>query len=187
MERGENSLKEFDYSEYYRNVQHDILELKQEYPFTKMVIIPLVNPGAVELNVIAVNKTLISEFNAQENDLKGEYSKEIKVVIPYDYKDNGCKIYGASWIELEKIPQKNHHFNGEDKENGNYLFCVGVPQSFRNLKNVILENVRTAERMMIAYENFQRGITTKVELIEYSHGEEGKNEYNRNRKRYQTI
>ena len=41
--------------------------------------------------------------------------------------------------------------------------------------------------MMIAYESFQRGITNKVDLIAYSHGEEGKNEFDRNRKRYRTI
>ena len=105
--------------------------------------------------------------------------------MPYDYTRNGCNIYGASWIDLEKIPPKDHHFNG--KENGKYLFCVGVPQSFIHLKNVLLENVRTAENMMIAYESYQREITKKVNLIAYSHGEKGENEYNRNRKQYRTM
>lgn len=73
---------------------------------------------------------------------------------------------------MKKIPFKDQHFNG--KENGKFLFCVGVPQSFSILKNVVLENVRTAESMMIAYESYQRKITDKVELIAYSHGEEGK-------------
>ena len=40
---------------------------------------------------------------------------------------------------------------------------------------------------MIAYESYQRGITNKVDLIAYSHGEEGKNEYSRNRKTYVGI
>lgn len=185
MVHGENKLTGFDYNEYYKNAQEDIMELIQEYPFTKRVIIPSVIPEPIILNVVAVNNGLIHECNAQENDFKGEYSKELKIIIPYDYTRNGCKIYGASWIDLEKIPQKDHHFNG--KENGKYLFCVGVPQSFIHLKNVILENVRTAESMMIAYESYQRGMTNKVDLIAYSHGEEGKNEYSRNRKRYRTI
>ncbi len=34
---------------------------------------------------------------------------------------------------------------------------------------MLLENVRTAESMMIAYESYQRGITKKVNLIAYSH------------------
>ena len=178
-------LTEFNYKEYFQKAQKDIGELAQEYPFTKRVIIPSVNPEPIVLNVVAVNAMLISECNAQEIDFKGEYSKELKVVLPYDYMKNGCKIYGASWIDLGRIPEKDHHFNG--KENGKYLFCVGVPKSFAYLKNVLLENVRTAENMMIAYESYQRGLTKKVELIAYSHGMEGMNEYNRNRKRYRNV
>ena len=168
MVHGENNLTGLDYNEYYQNVQADITELIQEYPFTKRVIIPVVIPEPIILNVVAVNIGIIRECNAQEKDFKGAYSKELKIVIPYDYRRNGCKIYGASWIDLGKIPPKDHHFNG--KENGKYLFCVGVPQSFMHLKNVLLENVRTAENMMIAYESYQRGITNKVDLIAYSHG-----------------
>lgn len=185
MVRGENKLTKFDYSEYYQKVQEDIMELIQEYPFTKRVIIPSVIPKPIVLNVVAANIRLIRECHAEEIDFKGEFSKELKVVIPYDYMRNGCKIYGASWIDLEKIPQNDHHFNGQ--ENDKYLFCVGIPQSFVHLKNVLLENVRTAENMMIAYESYQRGITKQVELIAYSHGEKGKDEYNRNRKRYRTM
>lgn len=185
MVHGESVLLESDYKEYYQKAQKDIMELKREYPFTKVVIIPSVKPGPIVLNVVAANARLINECNAKENDFKGEYSRELKIVMPYDYNRNGCKIYGASWLDLKKIPKRDHHFNG--KENDKYLFCVGVPQSFVHLKNVLLENVRTAENMMIAYECYQRGITKKVELIAYSHGEEGKNEYKRNRKRYRTL
>ena len=115
------------------------MELIEEYPFTNSVITPSAIPEPIILNVVAVNIGLIGECNAQENDFKGEYSKELKIIIPYDYTRNGCKIYGASWIDLEKIPQKDYHFIG--KENGKYLFCVGVPQSFILLNNVLLENV----------------------------------------------
>lgn len=38
MVHGENKLTEFDYNEYYKNAQEDIMELIQEYPFTKTVI-----------------------------------------------------------------------------------------------------------------------------------------------------
>lgn len=185
MVHGESKLRGFDYKEYYNKAQEDIMELKQEYPFTKKLIIPSVIPEPIILSVVAANTRLIRECNAKEIDFKGEFSKELKVIIPYDYMRNGCKIYGASWIDLEKIPKKDHHFNGKEKDK--YLFCVGVPQSFIHLKNVLLENVRTAENMMVAYESYQRGITKKVELIAYSHGDEGKNEYDRNRKQYRTM
>lgn len=177
-------MLEFEYNEYYKRAQEDIAELKQEYPFTRVVIIPSVKPKPIVLNVVAANIGLINECNAKEIDFKGEFSRELKIVMPYDYLRNGCKIYGASWLDLKKIPQEDYHFNG--KELDKYLFCVGVPQSFVHLKNVLLENVRTAENMLIAYENFQTGRTKKVELIAYSHGEEGTNEYIRNKKRYRT-
>lgn len=184
MVHGENVLLKLEYNKYYKKAQEDITELKQEYPFTRVVIIPSIKPEPIVLSVVAANIRLINECNAKEIDFKGEFSRELKIVMPYDYMRNGCKIYGASWLDLKKIPKKDHHFNG--KEQDKYLFCVGVPQSFVHLKNVLLENIRTAENMLIAYENFQRGRTKKVELIAYSHGEEGKNEYNRNRKRYGT-
>ena len=105
--------------------------------------------------------------------------------IPARYQDryqNGADELVLVFCDTEKKPHEQY----EDIKR-KYLFCVGVPQSFIYLKNVILENVRTAESMMIAYESYQRGITNKVDLIAYSHGEEGKNEYSRNRKRYRTI
>jgi len=173
------------YEKYYQKAQEDIRDLKKEYPFTKKVIIPFVNPEPIILSVVVVNIRLIRECNAKEIDFKGNYSKELEVVMPFDYIISGCQIYGASWIDPKKIPQKDYHFNGMKKEK--YIFCVGVPQSFVHFKNVLLENIRTAESMMIAYESYQRGITKKVELIAYSHGEVGKNEYNRNRKQYRTI
>ena len=96
MVHGENKLTEFDYNRYYQSAQEDIMELIQEYPFTKRVITPSAIPEPIILNVVAVNIGLIGECNAQENDFKGEYSKELKIVMPYDYTRNWCKIYGAS-------------------------------------------------------------------------------------------
>lgn len=177
-------MQRTDYKMYYKKAMNDIAELKQIYPFTKVVIIPSVEPKPIVLNVVAANILLINECIASEDDFKGEYSRELKIIMPYDYFVNGCKIYGGSWIDSKKIPQKDHHFNG--MENDKYLFCVGVPKSFEHLQNVLLENVRTAENMLVAYESFQCGKTKKVELLAYSHGEEGKNEYNQNRQRYRS-
>ena len=40
--------------------------------------------------------------------------------------------------------------------------------------------------MLIAYENFMRGNTKNVELIAYSHGKKGRDEYDRNRRKFRT-
>ena len=66
-------------------------------------------------------------------------------------------------------------------------FCVGVNKSFQTLNNVILENVKTAEHMLIAYEQVQKGITPRAKLIGYAHGDEGEREYERDRKRYRSL
>lgn len=175
MAHGVKRMSQFEYKKYCQKVRRDMEELKREYPFTKKILIPSVNPEPIRLDVVAANIRLIRECNAEENDFKGEYSRELKIIIPYDYTVNGCKIYGAPWIDLGKIPQKDLHFNG--KERDKFLFCLGVPQSYIRLKNVLLENVKTAENMLVAYESFQRGLTDRVELIAYAHGEEGKIEY----------
>ena len=59
-------------------------------------------------------------------------------------------------------------------------------ESFIYMQNVIIENVRTAENMLIAYEQFQKGFAEIVKLKAYSHGEKGKDEYRRDRKRFRT-
>ena len=89
---------------------YDIKELRKEYPFTKIVAYPYANPTKIELKVIAVNNRIIRECNAQADDFKGEFSKEIKVVIPFDYKNRGCDIYGGSWFDIDKIPFEDRHF-----------------------------------------------------------------------------
>ena len=65
MVHGENKLTEFDYNRYYQSAQEDIMELIQEYPFTKRVITPSAIPEPIILNVVAVNIGLIGECNAQ--------------------------------------------------------------------------------------------------------------------------
>lgn len=62
MVHGENKLTEFDYNRYYQSAQEDIMELIQEYPFTKRVITPSAIPEPIILNVVAVNIGLIGEF-----------------------------------------------------------------------------------------------------------------------------
>ena len=89
---------------------------------------------------------------------------------------------GGSWFDIDKIPFEDRHFY--ETPDCDYQFCLGVPQSFKSLRNVVLENVKTAEQMLFAYESYQQGMTNKVKLISYSHGKKGMDEYERNKKRY---
>ena len=99
-------------------------------------------------------------------------------------------MYGANWIETEKLENKDIHFfhnNGElIRTKYGLQICVGIPDSFPMMKNVILENVRTAENMLIAYERLLTGQSDKLELIAYMHGERGRMQFQQNEKRYTT-
>ena len=39
-----------------------------------------------------------------------EYSKELQIVIPWDYKKQGCKVYGGVWLREELIHEADRHF-----------------------------------------------------------------------------
>lgn len=141
-----NDLDRFNLSnDYFQIVNADLKELKFFYPYAKIIYIPTYLPSLIVLDVIAVSKEIIDKTHATEEDLCGQYSKKIIVIIPKDYPKSNCLIYGASWLELEKIPYEDRHFY---KEVGNELqLCVGVPKSAYNLKNVLLENIRTARKL----------------------------------------
>ena len=165
---------------YFSIVEQHITELKSNYPFVKSI--ELKNQSLISLEVIAVNKKIIDITNANENDLCGEYSKKVIVIIPLDYPNCHCKIYGAKWLDTSKISNNDKHFYpgcdlGLD-------FCVGVPNSVKNLSNVLLENIRTIEVMLIAYEKLQKGESKKLELKSYSHGKDGENEYEKDKEKY---
>lgn len=142
-------------------------------------------PHEIELRVIAADKKLIEMTCSDMNDFLNGYSKELHIIVPFDYKKNGCKVFGGKWIDIKSIELQHQHFNGK-RTDGNYLFCTGVPDSFLEMKNVILENVRTADKMLTAYELYQKGLTNGLELLAYSHGEEGVDEYKKRKKRVPT-
>ena len=116
----------------------------------------------------------------------GKYSKLIYVIIPKNYHSNGCLVYGAKWDSLDRIPTDDLHIYRNGDKSGFHQMCVGVPESFANFRNPILECVRTAERILIAYELFLTGVNSSIDLIAYSHGENGRNEYVRRTKKYRT-
>ena len=172
-----------DYKKYYENVKRNVEELKGHYPFVEMKIYPTDKPSEVELNIIAVNKKILEITGADKEMFTGAYSRELKVIIPFDYQNVGCEVYGAKWVRNESVNTKDWHFFpntlGEYKR-----LCVGVPKSFSSFENVILECVKTAENMLIAYEQIHKGVTNKLEIKAYSHGEKGKDEYERDKRKY---
>lgn len=174
-----------DYNQYYDCVKRDFNELKKIYPYSTMFLPPTRRPKCIKIRVLAVHISIIEKSKAEETDFLGAYSKELYIEVPYDYQEKGCYVYGGKWFDEEKIHKADRHFY-ERETDGTRLFCIGVNKSFKNLKNVILENVKTADNMLIAYEQVQKGITNRANLIGYSHGEKGEREYERNRRKYRS-
>lgn len=187
MEHGAKDVERFCETGYYRDVLSDLKQLNGEYPFVRPILIPTTNPSPIELIVTAVTAKEINSLCATEEDFLGEYSRSLYVIVPFNYKEKGCLVYGGEWIDLNRIKYSDKHFNSRNPEtekdfsrkikDKSLLFCVGVPDSFPKLENVILENINTAREMLIAYKLYQTGQTDKLELIAYSHGERGISEF----------
>ena len=170
---------------YYASVYRDYWELKDQYPFAYLSIPPTINPSMASVKVIAANNELIKSVYGTEEDFLGEYTKELLVRIPLDYKKSGCRVYGAKWIDKNKLRKQDWHFNDDARlKSYGYELCVGTPESFALMPNVILENVRTAERMLIAYEQVMTGATDKLNLIAYAHGEVGRQQFRKSLTKY---
>ena len=172
-------------SAYYHNLLSDYSELKQLYPFTKLLVPPTVQPREAKIVAIAVSGDLIKELQAKPEDFTEQYTKLIEVAIPYNYRTQGCNVYGGEWIDIKKFRVEDIHFMGR-LDDGRFELCVGVPSSFTEMKNVILECVRTADNFLVAYEKYQRGLSKTLELITYSHGEAGVREYGKDKRRYRS-
>lgn len=166
---------------YYQKVFHDFVELKATYPFSWLLIPPTVEPSLASVRVIAVNSIIIDAVDGRPEDFIGEYSKEIYIDLPMDYWNEGCKVYGCKWIDESKFALKDVHLfhsgNNWVENKYGYQMCVGTPDSFRNMNNVLLEAVRTADNTLVAYERVQCGLSDRVILNAYSHGNAGKEEY----------
>ncbi len=185
MERFVINMQNIDWKQYYVDVLTDFRELKENYPFSNLTILPTNEPALATIRVVAANKKLIEMTGAVETDFTDEYSRELRIVIPTDYRENGCKVYGARWVDLKKFEDKDIHFcNHAQLQPDGYELCVGTPESFPLMKNIILESVKTAENMLIAYERVMTGYTDSVELIAYAHGNKGRKQFQQNRARY---
>ena len=174
-----------DWPSYYKSVCDDYAVVKRIYPFSYLSNYPTTKPTCLSIVVVAVDIGLITSLNATENDFLGKYTRKIYVEVPYNYKTLGCKIYGAKWIDPKLIPEQQMHiYMHEMRESYGYEFCVGTPESFQYFPNVILENIRTAERMLIAYEELMTCKTQTVNLLAYSHGKKGRLEFLNNKSKY---
>ncbi len=185
MEKVGLNIELKDWKMYYKNVIADYQEMKNVYPFSYLSILPTVKSEVATIRVVAANKDLIDSAKAIKEDFLGEYTRKLYMEIPFDYRNLGCKVYGAGWIDMKKISEKDIHFYKDEnyKEYG-YELCVGTPESFPLMKNVILENVRTAENMLIAYEKVMTGEAEKLELIAYAHSDAGRKQFLKNNKKY---
>lgn len=172
------------WNKYYEDVKEDLEGAKKKYPFIEMTVLPTREPQPIIITAIAVEKRIIDATLAKKEDFIDEYSKRIVMQVPYNYKEEGCTVYGAKWLEISRIPKEDLHINSCEMTQDGYEMCVGIPKSFPLMKNVILENIRTADAMLVAYEKFMRGIDDSLNLIAYAHGDKGKEQFEKNRRRY---
>lgn len=172
-------ISEHIYSSYTDDVFSDYAELRKYYPFSE-IYVPKNLCEDIRIDVIAVNKNIISKLSASKNDFINTFSKKVTIIVPHNYKITGCKVYGGKWINENEIPSKDCHFL--KMSNGDCDFCLGVPESFRRYKNVILQNVKTVENMLTAYELLLNGTTDHLCLFAYSHGKKGELEYEKTKK-----
>ena len=176
-----------DWINYYKKVKHDFEELKNRYPFSELILPPTAKPSQAKIMSIAVEKRLIDTINGKRDDFLGAYSKQIFLEIPLDYTQSGCIVYGGKWINVDSIKPQDIHLYRKNKHFHNsaygYELCVGIPESFSHMRNVILEAVRTADNLLVAYERVQTGESTDLILHAYSHGDTGRNEYAKDRKK----
>lgn len=173
-------------AEYLNGVRADFEELLRFYPFAGMRQRPSI-PPVVHVRVVAASAKLVAKTMAVEADFIGEYSKELHVVAPLGYRMRGCDVYGGRWIRPEDLAKRDWHFYvDEHLDEWGYRLCVGVPESFVAMNNVLLECVKTADSVLVAYERAMRSKSKGIgPLTAYSHGAKGIGEYRRDQRRYQ--
>lgn len=171
------------YNEYLKNVSKDIARLKDYYPFIYEVIIPVNNSLINKVyEVYLIDKNMIDDLSLTENYIINKLNnRKVLLIIPTDYKNNGAKIILDKNLKIDRIPDKHVHINGYYRDG--YEFCAGVPQSMINLNNVLLENCRTAENYIVQVNSYLNNEANEINMIEYSHGDRGREEYDREKRR----
>ena len=171
-------LRENISQHYYEDVDKDIKEVRTFYRYVDEVFtIGLSKPCFRTFKVLAVSDDILNETHSTKDDYMDVHSQEIYVVVPEDYKQKGCIVYGLKWDDLSLINEKDLHVNPGKDNNGYRELCVGVPESFPRERNPILASIRTAQFLIMSYKLYLTHQTDKVELLSYSHGEKGRMEY----------
>lgn len=75
-----------EYNYYRSSVIKDFGELKNYYPFSRLVLLPTYTPKPAIVYVTAVNAKLINKMNAIKEDFQGNYSKNLTIVVPFNYR-----------------------------------------------------------------------------------------------------
>ena len=158
-------------------IQKDFTELRRKYPFTKVI---QQNKYEIHYEVFAINIELLKKLDIDEDYLRDEtYHKRIYLIVKNDYLTNGPIVYSLEdWPNLDKIPENNMHFYFNKLVNGRgYRTCSCVQIANRHMDNPLLENVKSTEMLLSAYELFLLGINDIVVLRQYSHGDKGVEEF----------
>lgn len=164
-------------------VQSLFEKTKENYPYIKRIKNQYFKSSLLEFSCILVNAKTLKYLCGVKSDFLGKYTKECIIIVPIDYKTNGCKVYCKKWKEILNIPNNRMHYEQEEIC-GFTKLCVGVKGSFSCLLNPILESLKTAEHILNAYELYIKGCSNDIILIDYKHGEEGLKEYESNSKKY---
>lgn len=105
---------------------------------------------------------------------------EVLVGIPADYQNRGCNVIDCKRvIDWSRIPYEHMHRNSIEGFDI-YTLCTHLPEEVPQMDNPILENLKSAYALYNEYKRFLR--CGKYELREYSHGENGRREYERDKK-----
>ena len=107
-----------DWNIYYSNVVSDFKELKAHYPIAYLTIPPTVKPELAMIRVIAANKSFIELVRGVEEDYLGDYSRELHLIIPIEYREQGCRVYGAKWVKADQLKNEDIHLFYDDGGTG---------------------------------------------------------------------
>lgn len=166
---------------FFHQIERDISEASHYYPWLTCQHVR--SPSAKDMtaaviSVIAVNKDIINQTECSKEDCISEYSHQIILYADENYQTNGCTVFGGQWIKPKLIPfEEQHWYKNMALKDGTKCLCIGIPQSFADQRNVILESIKTAENLLTYYQILQEGKTPPAKLIQYSHGDLGIYEY----------
>lgn len=173
----------------------DFSELRKEYPFSRMVY---VKADLICFEVWTYSSTDLAKFCLSFDEIKlVQNSRRAYLIAREDYVRSGALVYAfGGWDNLSRIEKKDQHFYNPSIpegieygpllnfiKNGGREVCVCVPSDVPTMDNPLLENVKTLDHMLAAYDQVIRGKSDRVVLHAYSHGLKGIEEYEKDRRR----